>query len=233
MSTKIIILEDDEALNRGIAMSLAQEDYEFIQAYTIKEAREYLLKERPDLALLDVNLPDGSGFDLLSEIRRDSQLPVLFLTANDMETDIVTGFRLGADDYITKPFSLMVLRERVAAILRRAKAVPTGNSKEEFKDGPFRFDFEGMRFYRDGQEIVLSQTEQKVLKILTANRGRTVTREQLLDKVWSVDAEFVDENALSVAMSRLRNKLEYTPKKPARLKTVYGAGYTWDGGAHE
>lgn len=233
MSVKILILEDDEALNRGIAMSLTQENYEFIQAYTLKEARKYLNKEQPDLALLDVNLPDGSGFDLLSEIRRDSQLPVIFLTANDMETDIVTGFRLGADDYITKPFSLMVLRERVAAILRRAKAAAGRVVNDEFRDGPFRFDFEGMRFYRDSEEIVLSQTEQKVLKILTANRRRTVTREQLLDKVWSVDAEFVDENALSVAVSRLRNKLEYTPKKPDFLKTIYGAGYTWDGGTHE
>ena len=148
-----------------------------------------------------------------------------FLTANDMEVDVVTGLELGGDDYITKPFSLMILRARVAAILRRSgQTAPT----ERVIIDNFVFDFDSMEFYKNGQELTLSKSEQKLLKILVKNRGTTLSRSLLVDKIWSDGAEYVDENALSVSINRLRNKLEDSPAKPEYIHTVYGIGYLWD-----
>ncbi len=167
--------------------------------------------------VLDLNLPDGNGLDFLRWLRQRSQVPVLILTANDLESDEVAGLTLGADDYVTKPFSLAVLRARVSNLLRR-RARP----QAAFTDPPFVFDFARMQFFRDGVPVELSRTEQRLLRLLTENRGHTLTREQLLEKVWD-GGEFVDENALSVAVKRLRDKLTDAP-----IKTVYGLGYTWE-----
>ena len=163
-----------------------------------------------------MNLPDGSALDLLREVRQGEAVPVILLTANDLEMDVVTGLESGADDYITKPFSLAILRARVNAQLRRRVKF----SCVEL-DG-FRFDFERMAFWKNGEPIELSKTEQKLLRLLVENRGQTLTREQLLDRIWDGGA-FVDENALSVAVRRLRTKLGDAP-----VKTVYGLGYTWE-----
>ncbi len=179
--------------------------------------------EQFDLLLLDVNLPDGNGFDFLRDLRKFSDIPVIMLTINDMETDIVTGLELGADDYVTKPFSLMVLRARVNSRLRQ----DTGFQGKHFTYDIFDFDFENMEFRKGGVLLELSRTEQKLLRILTANRGRTMTRELLLNKIWTDEAAFVDENALSVTIKRLRDKLEDTPSRPGYIKTVYGTGYVW------
>lgn len=212
---KLLIVEDDCALNRGIALSLKPE--QVLQAGTLAEART-CLDEDVDLVILDINLPDGSGLDLCREIREKSQVPIIILTANDMEVDIVTGLETGADDYITKPFSLMVLRARVNAVLRR-KSSQTG----VFLWKNFSFDFENMEYLVDGVEQELSRTEQKLLRLMVFNRGRTLTRSQLIEKIWSDGAEFVEENALSVAMKRLRKKLPGAP-----IRTVYGIGYIWE-----
>ncbi len=211
----ILIIEDDHALNQGIALSL-NADHTY-QAYTIAEAREYLSFEL-DLILLDINLPDGSGLTLCQEIRRISQVPILILTAKDLEIDIVTGLESGADDYITKPFSLMVLRARVHAVLRR-KALP----KQTYIQGRFSFDFERMEFLIDNESIELSKTEQKLLRLLVFHAGQTMPREILIDRIWSDGAEFVEENALSVTMKRLREKLPGIP-----VRTIYGIGYLWE-----
>ena len=219
----ILILEDDIDLGRGIALALGDGRQEFCRCHDIAEARRALAAAAFDLAILDVNLPDGSGLELLRELRERSGMPVILLTANDMETDIVSGLELGADDYITKPFSLAVLRARVNAQLRRGAAAKQSCIK---LDG-FSFDFELMEFSRNGQVIELSKTEQKLLRLLVENRGRTLTRETLVDRVWTDGAEYVDENALSVSIKRLRDKLEETPSKPQYIKTVYGIGYTW------
>ena len=168
-------------------------------------------------------LPDGSGLELLRRIRRSSAVPVILLTANDMELDEVTGLESGADDYITKPFSLAVLRARVAAQLRRGKP----ESRERLELGPFSFDFQTMEFRRDGRAVELSKTEQRLLRVLVENRGRTLPRSLLVDRVWTDGAEYVDENALSVTVKRLRGKLEKDPANPEYIKTVYGIGYTW------
>ena len=211
----ILIVEDDIALNNGIALSLNGDSA--IQAYSIAEAKSKL-DAGVDLIILDINLPDGSGIDLCREIRKTSSVPIIFLTANDMEIDIVTGLESGADDYITKPFSLAVLRARINAVARRRQ---TGGNK--FEEGGFSFDFDNMLFYADNVPVELSKTEQRLLKLFAFNRGVTLPRDMLIDRVWTDGAEFVEENALSVTVKRLRKKLPGIP-----LKTVYGIGYVWE-----
>lgn len=178
----------------------------------------FLSDSSVDLIILDINLPDGSGLDFCRELRQTSSLPIIFLTANDMEIDIVTGLETGADDYITKPFSLAVLRARVNAVLRRRQ---TDNAV--FRTDRYEFDFDNMKFLVDSTPVELSKTEQRLLKIFVQNPGRTLPREMLLDRVWTDNAEFVEENALSVAVKRLRQKITSVP-----IRSVYGIGYVWE-----
>lgn len=222
----ILLLEDDAALGRGIGLALNSDTTNVTLCDTLARGRLLYGQEPFDLLILDVNLPDGSGLDLLREVRQTSAVPIILLTANDLETDIVTGLESGADDYITKPFSLAVLRARVNAQLRRAAS--SGSAVIEL-DG-FSFDFERMEFRKNGLRVTLSGTERKLLRLLLENRGQVLPRDTLLDRVW--DTEFVDENALSVAIKRLRDKLEDNPSKPQFIKTVYGIGYTWAVNAH-
>ena len=220
----IFLLEDDETLGRGIAMALTGTDTSVTCHSTLTLARETLAEEHFDLLILDINLPDGSGLDLLRQVRSEGDTtPVILLTANDLELDEVTGLEAGADDYITKPFSLAVLRARVNAQLRWG----TPKVSPALSVDPFAFDFDRMDFRRDGVSVELSKTEQKLLRVLVENRGHTVPRAALVDRVWTDGAEFVEENALSVTVKRLRSKLESDPSKPEYLKTVYGIGYTW------
>ena len=221
---RILLLEDDEALRRGVAAALSGPDRTVVQAAGLQEAGRLLETGAFALLILDVNLPDGSGAELLRHLRQEGdRTPVILLTANDLETDIVAGLELGADDYITKPFSLAVLRARVNTQLRRGTPAQT----ERVEIDRFSFDFGRMEFQRDGQPVELSKTEQKLLRLLVENRGRTLTRAQLVDRIWTDGAAYVDENALSVTVKRLRDKLEETPSKPRYIKTVYGLGYTW------
>lgn len=177
----------------------------------------------PQLIILDINLPDGSGYEYLKWVRERAQTPVLILTANDMEMDEVMGLTLGADDYMTKPFSLAVLRARIKALIRRDR-----NQKMDIyvEDG-FCFDFGKFIFIRDGYELSLSVNEQKLLRILTENRGRVLTRTILVDRLWSNSGEYVDENALSVTVNRLRSKLEDKKSQVSYIQTIYRQGYMW------
>ena len=218
---KILLLEDDAALGNGIRLALQSPEMRLTLCATLAQAREALGQARFDLLILDVNLPDGSGLELLDTVRKTSRVPVILLTANDMEMDIVTGLESGADDYITKPFSLAELRARVNAQLRR------GAKAAEVEIDGFRFDFDRMEFRKNGALLELSKTEQKLLRILVENQGQTLPRAALVDRIWTDGAEFVDENALSVTVKRLRDKLEDRPSSPRYLKTVYGIGYTW------
>lgn len=218
---KILLLEDDAALGNGIRLALQSPEMRLTLCATLAQAREALGQAQFDLLILDVNLPDGSGLELLDTVRKTSRVPVILLTANDMEMDIVTGLESGADDYITKPFSLAVLRARVNAQLRR------GAKAAEVEIDGFRFDFDRMEFRKNGALLELSKTEQKLLRILVENQGQTLPRAALVDRIWTDGAEFVDENALSVTVKRLRDKLEDRPSSPRYLKTVYGIGYTW------
>lgn len=221
---RILIVEDDPALGQGIRIALQSERLAITVVRTLADARIALAAGDYALILLDINLPDGSGLDFLLGLRQSSRMPVILITANDMETDIVVGLESGADDYITKPFSLAVLRARVHTQLRKIAVRET-----RIVIGAFVFDFERMEYRKDGVELILSKTEQKLLRLLVENRGRVLSRADLVDRIWTDGAEYVDENALSVTVKRLRDKLEECPSKPQYLKTVYGIGYTWEG----
>ena len=217
--SRILLLEDDEALGRGICMALETPSCTVTHCSTCLQAINILQGMVFDLLILDINLPDGSGLELLRTLRQNgTSTPAILLTANDLELDEVTGLEAGADDYITKPFSLAVLRARVNAQLRRSVPV----KQERIELNGFILDFTRMEFSREGTIIDLSKTEQRLLRLLVENRGRTLPRELLLEKVWD-GGEFVDENALSVAVRRLRGKLGNAP-----IRTVYGVGYTWE-----
>lgn len=218
---KIMIVEDDTGLCRGISLALSGQGEEFVCCYSLKEARSLLDKEKPELMILDINLPDGSGYELLQEIRETSDMPVLLLTANDLEMDEVTGLSLGADDYVTKPFSLAVLRARLEVLKRRVKKT----APHIYTIDSFTFDFHRLLFYRGKEELQLSRNEQRLLQLFLENPGRVLTREILVDRLWTDGAEYVDENALSVTVNRLRKKLENGGE--SYIHTVYGQGYLW------
>lgn len=215
----ILIIEDDSALAEGLCRALTSESISAHACGTIRKAKEQLRENTYELVILDVNLPDGNGFDFLKELKSESDTAVILLTANDMETDIVTGLEAGAEDYITKPFSLAVLRARVNTQLRRLEQSP-GAHKEKIDD--WIFDFERMEFFYCGEKVELSKTEQKLLRIFMENKEITLSRDTLIDYIWG-QSEYVDENALSVCVKRLRDKLHAGDY----IKTVYGIGYAW------
>lgn len=218
---QLLIIEDDKDLNQGLCKALKEENRQVISCYHLQSAREQLACQRPALILLDLNLPDGNGLDLLREIKENHpQLPVILLTANDTDLDIVSGLEQGADDYITKPFSLAVLRARVNTQLRKTEERETN---AVISIDAFLFDFSNLRFCVDGKAVELSKTEQKLLRLLVENRGTVMPRSTLVDRIWPGGADYVDENALSVTIKRLRDKLS----AQNYIKTVYGVGYSW------
>ncbi len=218
---QILIIEDDKGLQQGLCKALKTEQRQVISCGDLRTAREQLLCGAPDLILLDLNLPDGNGLALLRELRENAaNPPVILLTANDTDEDVVNGLEQGADDYITKPFSLAVLRARVNTQLRKAGMAEAENV---VKTGPYSFHFSAQRFCVDGASVELSKTEQKLLWLLVKNQGRTMARSTLIDSIWTDGAAYVDENALSVTVKRLRDKLHAQD----RIKTVYGIGYVW------
>lgn len=221
---RILILEDDIDLAEGIALSLQGDNMEFVLVGTISEARKQIKDSKFDLMIFDINLPDGNGMKFCQEVKLQSSTPIALLTANDLEMDIVKGLESGADDYITKPFSLMVLRARMRALLRRNENQELNN----YCDGIYRFNFDSMEFYKDNQAVELSKTEQKILHLLVENAGLLLSRDKILDWVWGDGSEYVEDNALSVSIRRLRDKLEDDAKNPVHIKTIYGKGYKWE-----
>ena len=218
---QLLIVEDDRDLNQGLCKALATESRKMISCQTIKEAREQLMCGSVSLVLLDINLPDGSGLELLQEIKeKEHDIPVILLTANDTDMDIVEGLEQGADDYITKPFSLAVLRARVNTQMRKFTHVDTNT---EVRIDHFSFDFTHLLFKVHDKIVELSKTEQKLLCMLVENRGMVMSRNVLIDSIWTDGAEYVDENALSVTVKRLRDKLGAQDY----IKTIYGIGYSW------
>lgn len=224
MKKNVMVLEDDADLAEGIELSLQSEELNFVICSTIADARFAMQEQKFDLMIFDINLPDGNGLDFCREIRQKTSSPIALLTAKDMELDIVKGLESGADDYITKPFSLMVLRARIRALLRRSPA----RNEQEYKDSVFLFRFETMEFYKNGIPIELSKTEQRILYLLISNPNIIITRERLLEWVWPDGTEYVEDNALSVGIRRLRDKLEDASSNPKYIKTVYGQGYMWE-----
>ena len=220
---RVLLVEDEKRIRDIVRDYFAAHGLECDLARDGEEALDLLLDHDYDAILLDVLMPRLDGFGVCRAVREKSAVPILFLTALGGEEEMLRGYALGCDDYVTKPFSLAVLRARVNAQLRRGTPAPSACYEAE----GLSLDFERMEFRRDGQIVELSKTEQKLLRVLVENRGRTVPRETLLDRVWTDGAEYVEENALSVTVKRLRDKLEEMPSKPRLLKTVYGIGYTW------
>ena len=224
MADLVLIVDDDQAVLTMLYKVIRSNGLLADTADSGERCLELFAQKKYDLILLDVMMPDVNGFELCNQIRSRVDCPIIFLTAKTQESDIVRGLGIGGDDYITKPFSLAVLRARINAQLRRHGQ----EKKAQLVLGPFAFDFDKMEFRREDKPVELSKTEQKLLRMLVENRGRTLTRGQLVDRVWSDGAEFVEENALSVTVRRLRSKLEADPAHPRYLKTVYGIGYTWE-----
>lgn len=227
----IQIVEDDRSLSDGIEITLTDGENTFHKEYTIADAKKGFGNYGDSLVLiiLDINLPDGIGYDYLKYVRETSNVPVLILTANDMEMDEVKGLTMGADDFLTKPFSLAVLRARVNALIRRSRIAggeQTVNSLVYELDDMV-FDFEKIIFKKGDTELFLSANEQKLLKVFLDNKGRVLTRDMLIDRLWGNDGEFVDENALSVTINRLRSKID-TNKDAKHINTVYGQGYKFE-----
>jgi DNA-binding response OmpR family regulator len=218
----MLIIEDDENLNHGIAFAFEKEGFYVVSASTLADGRRSFEGHDFDIVILDLGLPDGDGMDLCKFIRVKSNIPVIMLTARDMEMDEVNGLSAGADDYITKPFSLSVLRARVEAVFRRLDV------KNQFiYSGKFRLDTDLSKLFRGEEEIIISGTEFRLLKYFMANAGQILSKEQILAALWDNQGNFVNENALQVNISRLRSKIEDKPKNPIILKTVYGMGYVW------
>ena len=223
---KILIIEDDVEINTLLTDFLKENGYVVYSQYDGLHVLDFLHKEKIDLIILDIMLPYRSGDIILADIRRQFTIPVLIISAKETTQNKIDLLRLGADDYITKPFSLSVLRARVNTQLRKAAAMSEKEKDNEhvYRKEPYVFDFDRMKFMVDGKEIELSKTEQKLLRILVENAGMNMRRELLLDRVWSDGAEYVDENALSVSVKRLRDKLG----AEHAIRTVYGIGYRWE-----
>ena len=222
---KILVVEDDLALSAGLCFALDEAGHLTAAAYTCQKARQLLKTGQFDLVILDVNLPDGNGFDICRECKSSApERPVIFLTANDLERDELNGFDLGADDYITKPFRIQVLKRRVEAVLRRG----TSRSGDGgFDDGFLRLDFQALTALRGGEKLAITPNEYKLLRLLTANAGTVVTRRLLLEKLWDSGGNFIDDHTLTVTMNRLRAKIEDAGH--TYIQTVRGMGYVWRG----
>ncbi|MGL5756285.1 MAG: response regulator transcription factor [Paraclostridium sp.] len=223
----IMVVEDDIMLNNGICFNLQADGISTIPVYNLADARINFEKNNIDLIILDVNLPDGNGFDFCKELRKRSNIGILFLTACDMELDIVNGFKIGADDYITKPFSINILMQRVIALLRRCSN--TELKKDSLVEGEFEFDFEKMLVTRNKISVVLSPIEYKILKKLVQCKNEIVTRQALIDAIWDNESEYIEEHALTVNINRLRSKIDKKSANHKYIKTIYGMGYMWVG----
>lgn len=223
---QILVVEDDRLLNNTLCYNLSTTGYSVDAAMTKAVATQFIIKHNYDLIVLDINLPDGNGFDLCHEVKkRCPDTAVIFLTARDMESDQLRGFELGADDYVTKPFPISVFQKKVAALLNR---ITKQNRGDCYDDGNLFINFSEMTAMLAGQNVLFTPMEYRILKVLVKNPQNVLTRQVLLEKLWDIDGNFVDEHALTSAMSRLRTKIEVDDFQ--YIKTVYGMGYMWIGG---
>ena len=226
---KILVVEDDLALSAGLCFELDSGGDLTVAAYNSQKARQLLTGDHFDFALLDVNLPDGNGFDLCRKIKAQyPELPVIFLTANDLETDVLNGFDMGAEDYVTKPFNMQILLRRVEVALRRSSTQPAAPQADRWSDGWLTLDFSALTALRGEEKLAITPNEYKLLKYLTEHTGQILTRQQLLDRLWDSDGNFIDDHTLTVTMNRLRAKIE--DDAHTYIKTVRGMGYIWTGG---
>ena len=221
MMSRILIIEDDMDLREGLAYFLEKDGYEVLTAGTKRAGMEIIRKALCDLILLDCNLPDGSGFDLCTEAKEYGDVPILMLTARDTEMDEVKALEMGVADYMSKPFSIAVLKARIRKILQGRKP------ENRLVSGGITLEKDACKVYKNGEEIRCSKVEYQLLMYFMENGGRVLSKEQILAHVWDSQGKFVDENTLSVNIRRLRGKIEDDPKHPALVRTVHGIGYVW------
>ena len=215
---KILLVEDNEAITMGLKYLLEEEGFNCIVAGTYQEAIAAYCEEEPDLILLDISLPDGDGYNLCKKIKKEQDTPVIFLTAKEEERDVVQGFELGADDYVIKPFRNRELISRIRNVLRRC-----GKDNEILKCGYLKMDTGTGKVYSNGEEILLTKLEYKILNIMMNHAGRLFTRDEILAHIWDVNGNFVNDNTLSVTIKRIREKIG--DKDGSLIKTVRGMGY--------
>ncbi|OBR92237.1 sensory transduction protein regX3 [Clostridium ragsdalei P11] len=224
---KILLLEDDEALALGIDFTLQDEGYEVKRYSCVSEAKKIFDSETFDIIILDVMLPDGSGYDVCKYIRKKSQIPVIFLTACDEEVNVVLGLDIGADDYISKPFRVKEFISRIKAILRRTEKNNSDKS-DILKSGKIVLNTTKLEAYRNGCDMSLSMQEYKLLLLFMTNPKRAMNREEILDKLSDGSGDYFDTNTLSVYIKRIREKIEEDSSNPKYIKTKRGFGYEWD-----
>ena len=218
---KILIVEDDRELNEGIAFHIKKTGYQPIQTYDLRTAGLMFREEKPDLIVLDVCLPYGEGFQFCRQIKAKKDIPILFITARDLEEDALKGYEYGADDYVIKPFSVRVLMKKIDVVLQKSPR----KESEVFDDGFLSIDFHGMKVKVKGEECAITPTEFKLLRTMIENRGQLMTYNVLLDRLWDSNGQFVDKHALAVNINRLRKKIEDEEHK--YITNVYGMGYQW------
>lgn len=221
---EILLVEDEESVNRGIEFTLTKEGYQVETAGTICQAEEILKRISPKMVICDINLPDGSGLDLIREIRKSSMAHIICLTAMDTEMDQVIGYEAGADDYVTKPFSLSVLVLKVNAFFRRrGKDTPL-----LIESGGMMVNLAEMTACKDGREISFTKNEWKMLKLFLEHPRQILSKNQILERLFDSEGDFVDENTVAVNIRRLREKIETDSSRPEYIRNVRGLGYLWD-----
>ncbi len=232
---KILLVEDDLSLIRGLSYALEKQGYEVDAARTIAEATQFSYcnhKDSYSLVILDVSLPDGTGFDLCKKIRETSKVPIMFLTASDEETDITMGLDIGGDDYITKPFKLAVFVSRVNALIRRGSMFISEDEPDSgntgLHSGGIYLNKLSCEVSKEGKLIELTRGEYKLLRMFMENPGNVLSAEQLLGNLWDCDEKFIDNNSLTVYIRRLRTKIEDEPGSPKLITTIRGMGYKWN-----
>lgn len=218
----IFLLEDDEAIGIGLTYSLENEGYNVTLAKSVKEAEKIIDEKEFSLYILDLTLPDGSGYDVCKRIKAKGDLPVIFLTAYDDEVNVIMGFELGADDYISKPFRVKELMLRIKSVMRRYS---NETSDGIIKINNLKINTNEAKVYKNNEEIILTAMEYRLILILLSNRGKVLSRTALLENIWDVAGDFVEDNTLTVYIKRLRDKIEEDPAKPEFIKTVRGLGY--------
>ena len=227
--TKLFLLEDDLSLVSGLTFAFQKQGYELTVARTLAEADALWPKAQYDLLVLDVSLPDGSGFTFCQKVRATSQVPIIFLTASDEELNVIMGLDIGGDDYITKPFKLGVLLSRVNALLRRAGNFAQTAPQNQLKSGGIRVDLLQGQAFKNGQKLDLTAAEYKLLCLFLQNPDHVLSKEQILDKLWDCDGNYIDSSTLTVYIRRLRMKIEDDPGDPQYILTVRRMGYKWNG----
>ena len=223
---RIFFVEDDLSLINGLSFAIKKQGYEIDVARTSLEAEQLWMNGKYDLVILDVSLPDGSGYDICQKIRKVSKVPIMFLTAADEETDIILGLDIGGDDYITKPFKLAVFLSRVNALLRRSENF--NQMETELSSNGITIQRLKGEVYKNGKQIDLTASEYKLLCLFMENPDMILSPEQILSRLWDCDEKYIDTNTLTVYIRRLRKKIEDDPADPHSIVTVRGMGYKWN-----